>query len=364
MALAPAPKDGMTLSQAMAQKIVAELAEPGSITPHGILSQVLVEVGGRPITLGGLVIAAAIFVAAVVAARLVTGLVGRIRGRLRDGGALLYIFEKLAGYAIVTIGVFFSLSALGLNLSSIAVFAGALGVGVGLGLQGIVKEFVSGLVLIFDSVVNVGDFVELPGSGVRGLIAEIGPRATRVRTNDNIDILVPNSKLIEDRFVNWTLHGSSRRIHVPFSVAYGVDKALVRQTVCDAANSVPITLPDDGNRRTQVWLVGFGESALNFELLVWPTLEAVKRPASMYAAYTWAIEGALRSKGIEMPFAQLDLRLRSVLGREGDAGLEALGFRPQGAAPRKARAAHGRNDAMQDLLNPADVDEGAVEAAP
>lgn len=324
---------------------------------QGLLSKVLADVGGRPITLGGVVTAVAIFVAAVAAARLVTGLVRRIRGRLRDGGASLYIVQKLSGYAIVIVGAFLSLSALGLNLSSIAVFAGALGVGVGLGLQGIVKEFVSGLVLIFDSVVNVGDYIELPGSGVRGLVAEIGPRATRVRTNDNVDILVPNSKLIEERFVNWTLHGSSRRIHVPFSVAYGVDKSVVRRAVLDAAGSVPFTLPDEGNRRTQVWLVGFGESALNFELLVWPTLEAVKRPASMYAAYTWAIEDALRSRGIEMPFAQLDLRLRSVLGREGDAGLEALGLKPRGAAAPRKRAGRSSNDAAQDLLNPADSEE-------
>ena len=84
----------------------------------------------------------------------------------------------------------------------------------------------------------------------------------------------------------------------------------------------------------------------------------------MYAAYTWAIEDALRGKGIEMPFAQLDLRLRSVLGREGDAGLQALGLTPGNAAAPKGRAPHGRNDAMQDLLNPADSDESAAAKSP
>ncbi|MGH7010777.1 MAG: mechanosensitive ion channel family protein, partial [Caulobacteraceae bacterium] len=308
----------------------------------------------------GLVGSLAILVAAIVVARLVATGVRRIRGRLPDGGTALYIVEKLSGYAIFLIGLAVALSTLGLNLSSLAVFAGALGVGVGLGLQGVVKQFVSGLVLIFDSVLNVGDYVELPGSGgVRGQVAEIGPRATRIRTNDRVDILIPNSTLIEDRFVNWTLHGETRRIHVPFSVAYGADKARVRDAVLAAARGMSITLPDEGSRRAQVWLVGFGESALNFELVVWPTLDAVKRPASMMAAYTWAIEDALRSQGIEVPFPQLDLRLRSVLGREGDAGLEALGFGAKAErAPRpKAARRADVNDAAQDLLEPEDPPE-------
>jgi small-conductance mechanosensitive channel len=317
-----------------------------------VFSIVIADLGGRPITLGGVVASLAILIAVWVAARLVTTGFRRIRGRLPDGGASLYIVEKLGGYTIIVAGVTFALSTLGINLSSLAVFAGALGVGVGLGLQGVVKEFVSGLVLIFDSVLNVGDFVELPGSGgVRGLVAEIGPRATRIRTNDMVDILIPNSKLVEERFVNWTLRGETRRIHIAFSVAYGADKACVRDAVLAAAKSVPFTLPDEGARRTQVWMVGFGESSLNFELLVWPTLDAVKRPAAMQAAYTWAIEDALRAQGIEMPFPQMDLRLRSVLGREGDSGLEALGL---AAAPKAAKAKETAsvNDAARDLLEP------------
>jgi small-conductance mechanosensitive channel len=271
-----------------------------------------------------------------------------------DGGSSVYIVEQLSGYVILAIGAFFALSTLGLNLSSLAVFAGALGVGVGLGLQGVVKEFVSGLVLIFDNVFNIGDYVELPGSGgISGLVAEIGPRATRIRTTDAVDILVPNSKLIEERFVNWTLHGHTRRIHIPFSVAYGADKTRVRDAVLAAAKGVSFSLPDEGNRRAQVWLVGFGDSALNFELLVWPTLEAVKRPAAMQAAYTWAVEDALRSEGIEMPFPQLDLRVRSLLGREGDAGFRALGLRPgRRTVDSDHRATPSINDAAHDLTEP------------
>ena len=289
-------------------------------------------------------------VLAFAASRLLVRLISRLRTRLGGNGAALYILEKLGGYGIIIFGAVFALSSLGVNLSTLAVFAGALGVGVGLGLQGVVKEFVSGLVLLFDSIISVDDYIEL--ASVRGVVKEIGARATRIKNNDNIDILVPNSRLIEEQFINWTLQGETRRIHIPFAVAYGSDKALVRDVVIAAARTIPATLPDTSQHRTQVWLVGFGDSSLNFELVVWPTLEAVKRPAALQAAYTWAIDDALRSAQIEIPFPQRDIRLRSVFGREGDAGLEAIGQKPVAHDVPVAETAHGRNDAAHDLLRP------------
>ncbi|HWA69170.1 MAG TPA: mechanosensitive ion channel domain-containing protein [Rhizomicrobium sp.] len=331
---------------------------------HEILFTPLVVIGGAPVTLAGLIIALAIAVLSFLAARIAVGLIGRVRSRMNDGGVALYILEKFTGYGIVIIGLLFALSSIGLNLSSLAVFAGAVGVGVGLGLQGVVKEFVSGLVLLFDSILNVGDYVELPGAGgLRGVVHEIGARATHIRTNDNLDIFVPNSRLIEERFINWTLQGQTRRIHIPFSVAYGSDKAHVRDVVLAAARGIEATLSGEATRQTQVRLIGFGDSSLNFELVVWPTLAAVKRPAAMHAAYTWAIDDALRAAGIEIPFPQRDVRLRSVLGREGDAGFEALGLTPgiaSGLAParRRPEAAESRNDAAQDLAH---ADEDGLE---
>lgn len=318
-------------------------------TSH-ILSVTVADFGNARITIGGLVLACAVIAAAIVASRLLTRLLSRLRVRSGSNGAGLYILERLGSYGVIIIGVLFAVSSLGVNLSTLAVFAGALGVGVGLGLQGVVKEFVSGLVLLFDSIIAVGDFVELSGNPiVRGEVMEIGTRATRIKSNDNIDILVPNSRLIEERFINWTLEGQTRRIHVPFSVAYGADKALVRDVVIAAAKSISATLPDAGERRTQVWLVGFGDSALNFELVVWPTLEAVKRPGSMHAAYTWAIDDALRAAGIEIPFPQRDIRLRSMFGHEGDDALMAMGRKPVARTDAPEKSSLGRNDAADDL---------------
>lgn len=304
----------------------------------------LVSIGGTPITLGGVLTALLMVLAAMVTARVLRSALERLRGRAGAGASSVYIVEKLATYGLVLAGVFAALTTLGLNLTSFAVFAGAIGVGVGLGLQGVVREFVSGLVIIFDRQTNVGDFIELE-SGARGLITEVGPRATRLRNNDGLDIIIPNSQLIENQVTNWTLKGQTRRVHVPFTAGYGCDKTVVREAVLAAARAVPFTLPDAENRRTQVWLTGFGESAMNFELVVWPTLDAVKRPAAMQAAYTWAIDDALRQAGVEIPFAQMDIRLRSLFGHEGDEALRSLGMEPQRHAPTSIESS--RNDAAE-----------------
>jgi small-conductance mechanosensitive channel len=312
---------------------------------------------------GRLLAAVSIVAAGFVAARLARSLIRRMRSRTRLPTPSIYIVEKLSTYGLIAAGGFVAFSTLGVNLTSLAVFAGAVGVGVGLGLQGVVREFVSGLVVIFDSNIHVGDFVELE-NGVRGEIVEVGPRASRIRTNDALDVVLPNSRLIESQVINWTLKGETRRIHVPFSAAYGSDKAAVRDAVLAAAREMPFTLETE-TRRTQVWLVGFGESAMNFELVVWPKPEAARRPASMHAAYTWAIDDALCKAGIEIPYPQLDVRLRSLFGHEGDAALEALNLHPP--AGRAVGTGHAApNDALLDAQTlSADADpEGRAPTEP
>lgn len=326
------------------------------------LDFVLFSLGGTAITLGGVITAVVILVAGFVIAGLVQAFLRRLRSRYEQNSSGIYIVEKLAGYGLVIIGAVIALSSLGLNLSSLAVFAGALGIGVGLGLQGVVKEFVSGLVLVFDGVINVGDYIEIEG-GARGMVQEIGPRATRIRNNDNIDVLVPNSLLIENPVTNWTLKGDTRRIHIPFGVAYGSDKDKVRQAVIKAAKDVPFTLPETGNRKSQVWLVGFGDSSLNFELVVWPTLDAAKRPASMHAAYTWAIDEALRDANIEIPFPQRDIRLRGLFGQEGAAAIKTLKLAPEEKAEGGGRRAASPNDAADDLIRSVQEEEEAEAQA-
>jgi len=310
----------------------------------------LFRLGASAVTVGGVAGSLLLLFLFMAGAWLIGTTLKRLRMRTEPGNAALYISEKVLSYGLVVVGIIAGLSTLGIDLTSLAVFAGGLGIGLGLGLQGIIKEFVSGLTLVFDRAVQIGDYVEMH-DGARGVVQEIGPRATRVRNNDNVYLLIPNSKLIENTMINWTRRGETRRIHVPFHVAIGADKEKVRECVLAAARDVPFTLPDTEQHRTQVWLVGYGDSALKFELIVWPTLEAVKRPKAMNAAYTWAIDDALRGAGIEIPYPQRDIRVRAFFGEEGGDALEALNMRPAAHAPT-ATPAPSVNDAAEDLLRP------------
>jgi small-conductance mechanosensitive channel len=320
------------------------------------------RMGKSIVTLGGLISGLAVVVLALLAARIAGAGLRKLRNRSNSQAASIYIVEKLVTYGLVTFGLIAGLSTVGMDLSSLAVFAGALGVGIGLGLQGIVKEFVAGLVLVFDRLVRIGDYIEIP-TGERGVVQEVGPRATRIRNNDDIDVLVPNSRLIEAPVTNWTHGGQTRRLHVPFPVAYGADKEAVREAVLKAAHAVPFTMEDTPMRRTQVWLVGFADSGLKFELVVWPTLEAVKRPNAAIAAYTWAIEEALRSGGFEIPFPQQELRLRGFFGEEGEGALDTLKLKKRKAAAPVTGAKQIVNDAAEDLMTRAEAepqDEDAI----
>jgi small-conductance mechanosensitive channel len=317
----------------------------------------LLMVGKSYLTPGGIVACVLLILIALLVSRIAGRLFRRIRDRAPQSAPSIYIAEKLTTYGAVVIGFYMGVSALGVDLSGLSLFAGALGVGLGFGLQGVVKEFISGLVLIFDRLIRIGDYLELQ-TGERGVVAEIGPRAVRLRNNDDRDVLVPNSRLIEQPVTNWTHQNSLRRMHIPFRVAYGSDKAAVRDAVLKAAHDVPFTMDDTPRRKTQVWLVGFGESAMSFELVVWPTLEAVKRPNAAHAAYTWAIEDALRHGGFEIPFPQQELRLRGLFGEEGDAARDSLRLKVHRKAARAddGGGAVTPNDAAEDLARGAEED--------
>jgi small-conductance mechanosensitive channel len=266
----------------------------------------------------------------------------------------IYTVSRLAKYILIVIGVLVAAGLMGIPLTQFAVLAGAIGVGLGFGLQAIFSNFVSGLILLFDRSLKVGDFVELE-SGVRGEVTDIGIRATRIMTNDNIDILVPNAEFVTGRVVNWTLGDNMIRLHVPFGVDYGVDKDLVKKAALEAAADVPFTLSGQDRRKPQVWLVEFAESSLNFELVVWLTAEATKRPGAVKAAYTWALDNSLRRHGIGIPFPTTDLNVRSLFGLEGRDALRAMrGQLPkvemdvEAPAPDAAPSL-ARNDALEEV---------------
>jgi small-conductance mechanosensitive channel len=223
--------------------------------------------------------------------------------------ASLYMLVRLLHYTILVFSVFIGLSTIGLDFSNLALLAGAIGVGLGFGLQNLVNNFVSGIMLLVERSLKVGDFVELE-SGVTGEVKEINIRSTLITTNDNVDILVPNSEFVSARMTNWTLREDYRRVRIPFGVAYGTDKELVKKAGLVAAANVDHTMSIEG-RQPDVWLVGFGDSSMDYELVVWLLPHSVKRPARVKADYLWAIDTALGKYGIEIPFPQRDLHLRS-----------------------------------------------------
>lgn len=233
--------------------------------------------------------------------------IGHSQGREFSAG--WYALSRIGRYLIWMLGLIIGLAYLGFSMASFAVIGGAIGVGVGFGLQNIVSNFFAGIVILLEKIVKVGDFVDLQ-SGVMGKVTEINLRYTRVTTTDLIDIIVPNSEFTSGRVINWTLGERMRRLHVPFSVAYGSDKILVREAAIAAAMTVRGTELGEGHE-PDAWLVRFGESGLDFELVVWVGPELILVPAKTQAQYLWAIEDELRERKIEIPFPQRDLHIRS-----------------------------------------------------
>jgi len=222
----------------------------------------------------------------------------------------VYALTRITHYVVMLVGFLVAVSSVGIDLTKFAIFASALGIGVGFGLQNLISNFTAGIMLLFEKTLKVGDFVELE-SGVTGEVKEINIRSTIITTNDNIDIIVPNSEFVSGRVTNWTMRDTYRRIHVPFGVAYGTDKELVRKAVLEAAERVPHTLQDGTHKPPQVWFVEFGDSSLNFELVAWLKPEAVNRPGAVKAAFLWEIHTSLEEYKIEVPFPQRDLHIRS-----------------------------------------------------
>ncbi len=292
---------------------LAQADEPVSV--HSAVTQIgewlNLGFGVGAITIGSLLGGLVLFALFLIATALMRRLLRRYGERNEHvSSSMIYTVERLLHYLLLTVGLLWGLSVAGVPMAKMTVFAGALGVGLGFGLQSIFSNFVSGLILLFDRSLKVGDFVEL-ASGVHGHVREIRVRATLISTNDDIDILVPNSEFMTGRVVNWTLREVARRQKIPFGVAYGTDKELVKEAALEAAAAVPFTLSLDGPRAPQVWLVGFGESSLDFQLVVWLNAEATRRVGAITAAYNWALHSALEKYGIEIPFPQRDLHVKS-----------------------------------------------------
>jgi len=211
---------------------------------------------------------------------------------------------SLVRYTLVAVAFFFALAAAGFEIRQLAIIGGALGVGVGFGLQTIVNNFISGLILAFERPIAVGDLVEV--GTLFGEVREIGIRASVIRTVDGAEVIVPNGQLIAESVINWTRSDQNRRIVVPVGVAYGSDPRRVMELLRGAATQVAGVF---AHPEPDVVFKGFGESSLDFAVRVWTRVTDWVVVSSELAVL---IAQTLRDAGIEIPFPQRDLHLRSV----------------------------------------------------
>ena len=232
-------------------------------------------------------------------------LVERVLGRTKlDLGARQAI-GTISRYLILFIGFLIILQTVGINLTTLNVLAGAVGIGVGFGLQNIASNFISGLIILFERPVQVGDRIEI--EGINGKVVSIGARSTHVRTNDNITIIVPNSKFISENVINWSFEGKKIRFRVPVGVAYSADINLAKKLLLKVAEENGDVLKDP---KPSVRMIRFGESAIDLELWVW-SKEKLQRKAAFTSDLNFAIWEKFNANNVEIPFPQTDLHIRS-----------------------------------------------------
>src|SRR5881392_1547191 len=218
--------------------------------------------------------------------------------------ALQYAIAQIISNVVLVVGVLIVLENTGIHLGALAVFAGAVGVGVGFGLQNIASNFISGLVILAERPITIGDRVEV--AGITGQVQQIRARSTVIRTNDNITMIVPNTKFIDSPVTNWTYGDPRVRFRIPVGVAYGSDVTKVRELLLTVARENPHTLKDPA---PNVFLEQFGDNSIDFKLMVWSS-EMSARPSRYRSDLNFAIAEKFREVGIEFPFPQRDVHIR------------------------------------------------------
>ena len=277
----------------------------------------LFPIGGTPVTPAGLLRFLLILSIGWFLARIFRHTIKKVNNRTHGGmqESSLLTLSRIVSFFLVGISLLIGFSSLGIDVTKLALVASALSIGIGFGLQNIINNFVSGIILLFERSMKVGDYIML-ADGTRGEVREINIRSTVINTNDNIDVIVPNSEFVNSPVTNWTMNERFLRLKIPFGVAYGSDKELVRRVIVDAALSLPYTLNAIERQYPQVRLEGFGESSLDFMLVVWIKAEWANRPGRVKAAYNWEIETALVKHHIEIPFPQREVRFLGELSTE------------------------------------------------
>jgi len=276
-----------------------------------ILDYHLFSIGNQAITPAQLIILVVALVATAVVARVLRLTLERRLVKIEHSQR--YVVARISHYFIWLAGFFISLRLVNIDLTALTIVVGAVGLGVGLGLQNVVGNFVAGLVLLFERPIRVTDRVTV--DDIEGNVTAINFRATTIVTNDNVMMIVPNSRFVDSAFVNWSHSDPTIRIHVAVGVAYGSDVEAVTRVLLEAADREPLVLAEP---KPEVFFKEFGDSSLNFELLAW--IDVPPHRFRVRSRLNYAIDAAFRRNGITIPFPQRDLHVKTVAP---DARLQA-----------------------------------------
>lgn len=269
-----------------------------------ILQYPLVRFSGGALTLSGILGAIAIIVISLFFARLAARGMGSVLRRRNLSPGVQFAGRKIVRYCVVVIGILVAINSLGLNLSAVFAASAVLLVGIGFGLQNIAQNFISGLIILIEQPIRQGDFIK--AGDTYGTVDDIGLRATRVITRDQVTVIIPNSQLITAPVVNHSAPTSQLRVRVQLGVAYGSDTSKVSEVLLRVARENPRILPEPP---AEVRFDNFGSSTLEFSLLAW--IANARSDLRITSELRFAIEAAFREAGIQIPFPQRDIHLRS-----------------------------------------------------
>jgi len=278
---------------------------------------VLFKIQDVGITISHLVVAVVVVICSLLVSRLIrSALQKHLFNKLDIDQGLQYALLRFIHYVIVIIGFYIGLKTVNIPLGAIIGLFAVIGVGIGFGLQNLTSNFISGVILLLERPVKVGDRLEM--NEVWGDVKRISLRTTLIETPDNIAIIVPNSKLLENEVINYSYGDPKIRLRIPVGIAYGSDCEKATQLLKDVAKRNERVL---NNPAPKVWFREFGDSSLNFLLLCWIPTSTIK--FDVVSELNYAIDRAFRDNQIEIPFPQRDLHLRSA-----DTALQILGSRP------------------------------------
>jgi len=269
-------------------------------------SMPLFEISGNKISILSLLLALLVFFLSATLSRMAERFMKRILSDKEIDAGVKGSIVTITRYLVLTIGILITLDTVGISLSSLAALGAVLMVGIGFGLQNIAQNFISGLIILLERPIKEGDLVEV--KGISGKVVRIGARSTLIHTRDDVAIIVPNSQFISEQVVNESFSGNKVRLHIDVGCAYGSDTDLVQKVLLKVAKEHPKILL---NPRPQVLFQNFGESSLDFRLMVW--VDDLWDYMHILSDLRFAVNREFKSEGIVVPFPQRDVHLRQAV---------------------------------------------------